>query len=158
MNRLGFASGEVDGILGSITDSAIKRMQKFLGTTQDGYVGPVTRGLINNSCAGEKEEIAEVIKEETTPIAEEPKCFINYSRLIKKGSRGTDVKQAQECIASLGHPTGPFDGIYGGLTLSGVQSYQKSNNLILDGIIGPETAGHLNALSGVDLGGLTLLN
>ena len=53
MNRLGFASGKEDGILGPITDGAIKRMQKFLGTKQDGLVGPNTRGLINTSC-GEK--------------------------------------------------------------------------------------------------------
>ena len=50
MNRLGFASGLEDGILGPITDGAIKRMQKFLGTYQDGMVGPITRSLINNSC------------------------------------------------------------------------------------------------------------
>ncbi len=50
MNRLGFASGKEDGILGPITDGAIKRMQKFLGTKQDGLIGPVTRELINNSC------------------------------------------------------------------------------------------------------------
>lgn len=50
MNRLGFNSGPVDGILGPITDGAIKRMQKFLGTGQDGLVGPITRSLINNSC------------------------------------------------------------------------------------------------------------
>ncbi len=50
MNRLGFNSGPVDGILGPITDGAIKRMQKFLGTDQDGLVGPITRSLINNSC------------------------------------------------------------------------------------------------------------
>ena len=50
MNRLGFKSGPVDGILGKITDSAIKRMQVFLGTKADGFIGPVTRGLINKSC------------------------------------------------------------------------------------------------------------
>jgi len=50
MNRLGFSAGAVDGILGPQTDGAIKRMQKFLGTYQDGKVGPITRGLINNSC------------------------------------------------------------------------------------------------------------
>ena len=53
MNRLGFASGKEDGILGPITDGAIKRMQKFLGTKQDGLVGPNTRGLINTSCGVE---------------------------------------------------------------------------------------------------------
>ncbi len=50
MNRLGFNAGPVDGMLGKLTDGAIKRMQKFLGTSQDGLVGPKTRALINNSC------------------------------------------------------------------------------------------------------------
>ena len=52
MNRLGFNSGPVDGILGPITDGAIKRMQTFLGTKADGMIGPITRGLINHSCGG----------------------------------------------------------------------------------------------------------
>ncbi len=50
MNRLGFSAGPVDGILGKQSDAAIKRMQKYLGTFQDGKVGPITRGLINHSC------------------------------------------------------------------------------------------------------------
>ena len=53
MNRLGFNSGAVDGIIGPITDGAIKRMQRYLGFTGklvDGYVGPLTRERINNSC------------------------------------------------------------------------------------------------------------
>jgi peptidoglycan hydrolase-like protein with peptidoglycan-binding domain len=50
MNRLGFNAGTVDGILGRNTDASIKRMQKYLGTYQDGLVGPITRGLLNNSC------------------------------------------------------------------------------------------------------------
>ena len=50
MNRLGFNAGSVDGILGKLTDGAIKRMQKFLGTKADGYIGPLTRALLNNSC------------------------------------------------------------------------------------------------------------
>ncbi len=53
MNRLGFKSGAEDGILGPITDGAIKRMQTFLGTKADGYVGPLTRALINKSCGSE---------------------------------------------------------------------------------------------------------
>lgn len=50
MNRLGFNAGDVDGIIGPLTDAAIKRMQVFLGTDPDGYVGPNTRALINKSC------------------------------------------------------------------------------------------------------------
>lgn len=50
MNRLGFNAGPIDGILGKLTDGAIKRMQKYLRTPADGLVGPKTRALINNSC------------------------------------------------------------------------------------------------------------
>lgn len=50
MNRLGFNAGAVDGILGKLTDGAIKRMQVYLGTKADGLIGPKTRALINNSC------------------------------------------------------------------------------------------------------------
>jgi parallel beta-helix repeat protein len=50
LNRLGFNSGPADGILGPISDGAIKRMQTFLGTKADGFVGPLTRGLLNSSC------------------------------------------------------------------------------------------------------------
>jgi hypothetical protein len=50
LNRLGFQSGAVDGIIGPVTDKAIKRLQVFLGTIPDGLIGPVTRSLLNNSC------------------------------------------------------------------------------------------------------------
>jgi peptidoglycan hydrolase-like protein with peptidoglycan-binding domain len=46
MNWLGFASGPEDGILGPITDGAMKRMQEYLGTFQDGHVGPITQGRL----------------------------------------------------------------------------------------------------------------
>lgn len=50
LNRLGFNSGPEDGIIGPLSTGAITRMQTFLKTAPDGYVGPITRGLINNSC------------------------------------------------------------------------------------------------------------
>lgn len=48
--RLGFTVGPIDGISGPMTKNAIKQAQKKLGTLTDGLVGPITRGLINNSC------------------------------------------------------------------------------------------------------------
>ncbi|MDQ5901596.1 MAG: hypothetical protein QG580_311 [Patescibacteria group bacterium] len=50
LNRLGFDSGPEDGIIGPLTEGAIKRMQSFLKTKPDGDVGPMTRELINKSC------------------------------------------------------------------------------------------------------------
>lgn len=50
LNRLGFNTGKVDGVIGPNTKGAILRLQEYLGTIKDGYVGPLTRALLNNSC------------------------------------------------------------------------------------------------------------
>ena len=50
MNRLGFNVSKIDGILGRNTNASIKRMQSSFGIPADGFVGLLTRDLINNSC------------------------------------------------------------------------------------------------------------
>lgn len=50
LNRLGFNSGPEDGIIGPLTDGAIRRMQTSLGVVNDGYIGPLTLTAINWSC------------------------------------------------------------------------------------------------------------
>lgn len=100
----------------------------------------------------------DIVIAEATADKNTSTCFINYSRLIRQGMRGEDVRQVQACISSLGYLMGPIDGIYGKLTYAGIRSYQEKNNLMLDGIIGPQTAGHLNKLLGVELDGKTKIN
>lgn len=53
--------------------------------------------------------------------------------ILKIGSRGNDVKDLQEF---LGIDT---DGIFGKGTEKAVKKYQKENNLVADGIVGPAT-------------------
>ena len=50
LNRLGFNAGPIDGIIGTLTDTAIKQMQTSLKVVVDGYVDPNTRNAINESC------------------------------------------------------------------------------------------------------------
>lgn len=42
LNELGYDSGEVDGIMGPITEAAIKAFQADRGLDVDGIVGPIT--------------------------------------------------------------------------------------------------------------------
>lgn len=58
--------------------------------------------------------------------------------LLKKGSRGEDVKKLQT-ILNL-YP----DGIFGPLTEEAVKDYQKANGLTVDGIVGDNTWSKLN--------------
>ena len=58
---------------------------------------------------------------------------------IKKGAKGNITKMLQEKLVSLGYNTNGIDGIFGVGTEKAIISFQKSNGLIADGIVGQNT-------------------
>lgn len=60
--------------------------------------------------------------------------------VLKRGSRGTQVKQMQQKLKNWGYYTGDVDGIFGSKTESAVRYFQRKNGLTVDGIVGPATA------------------
>ena len=64
-------------------------------------------------------------------------------RLLKFGHIGSDVKQLQEQLQSLGHYYHVVDGIYGKLTERAVIRFQQFNNLRVDGLAGYATLNRL---------------
>ena len=68
--------------------------------------------------------------------------FNSYPTL-KKGARGNITKLLQEKLVSLGYNTNGVDGIFGSGTEKAVISFQKSNGLVVDGIVGKNTWGKL---------------
>ena len=64
--------------------------------------------------------------------------FNSYPTL-KKGARGNITKLLQEKLVSLGYNTNGIDGIFGSATKNAVISFQKSNGLVADGIVGINT-------------------
>ena len=57
----------------------------------------------------------------------------------RKGARGNITKLLQEKLVSLGYNTNGIDGIFGIGTEKAVMSFQKSNGLLIDGIVGKNT-------------------
>ena len=64
--------------------------------------------------------------------------FSSYPTL-KKGARGNITKLVQEKLVSLGYNTNGIDGIFGSATKKAIMSFQKSNGLVVDGIVGQNT-------------------
>ena len=62
---------------------------------------------------------------------------------LKKGATGNITKLLQEKLVSLGYNTNGIDGIFGSGTEKAVISFQKSNGLVVDGIVGKNTWGKL---------------
>ena len=64
--------------------------------------------------------------------------FSSYPTL-KKGARGNITKLLQEKLVSHGYNTNGIDGIFGIGTEKAVISFQKNNELAIDGIVGKNT-------------------
>ncbi|GET40866.1 peptidoglycan-binding protein [Microseira wollei] len=65
----------------------------------------------------------------------------NQTTNLYYGSRGQTVRDVQTFLSQQGFYNGQIDGIYGPGTRNAVISYQRSRNLVADGIIGPRTWG-----------------
>jgi peptidoglycan hydrolase-like protein with peptidoglycan-binding domain len=61
---------------------------------------------------------------------------------LKKGSKGSAVKDVQDRLNSIGYPL-TVDGSFGPGTETAVKQFQTEHGLSADGIIGPETWGYL---------------
>jgi len=59
--------------------------------------------------------------------------------IVQPGSTGAAVSQIEQRLIELGLYTGSVDGVYGGGVRSAVLSFQRSNGLSADGIVGPAT-------------------
>lgn len=57
-----------------------------------------------------------------------------YSRTLREGARGDDVKKLQSTLR-----TTAVDGIFGPKTRRSVESFQIDKGLVVDGIVGPQT-------------------
>lgn len=125
-----------DGDFGNETVSAVRAYQKANTLDVDGIVGRQTWATL---FSGEqiKQEAATPAPEPEAPIAP----TVGYTRPLKSGSRGEDVRQVQERLHALGYNlcTPPADGIYGSKTKAAVKQYQRANSLDADGIVGPQT-------------------
>lgn len=80
---------------------------------------------------------------------------MNYTRLLKKGMSGADVRYMKDALLALQYYTSNITKItndtFGTDTLTAVLSFQKKNNLSQDGIIGPKTWAAVEAaLAGQD--------
>lgn len=111
LSRYGY-NLSVDGVFGANTETIVKQFQQQNGLTVDGIVGRNTW-----------------------------KTFLTLAPYptLRQGSRGTYVLFLQRLLESILIPVGTIDGIFGSQTANAVRTFQQNNNLVVDGIVGPNT-------------------
>jgi peptidoglycan hydrolase-like protein with peptidoglycan-binding domain len=122
--ELDFKPGEVDGVFGVLTESAVRSFQTWAKTTADGVVGPLTW-----------EKLDDADKSEPT---------------LREGDRRVAVRGLQRRLLGAGYGTGEIeiDGRFGPATEAAVKAFQEAVGIDVDGIVGPQTWEQLNALDG----------
>lgn len=71
------------------------------------------------------------------------------SSSLKKGSSGSEVRQVQQRLKTLGYLSGSADGDFGDATEAAVIAFQQANGLTADGVVGKNTLAKLNSNSAV---------
>lgn len=77
------------------------------------------------------------------PTARQADAACAISTNLGLGSRGSGVRCLQTTLNALGYNSGPVDGSFGGVTFRAVQAYQRAKGLVVDGLVGRQTAGSL---------------
>ena len=81
----------------------------------------------------------------TTAIQGDPPAF------IRPGDAGPGVRCIQEALNYWDHAGLPVDGVDGNTTTDAVERFQREQNLSVDGVVGPDTAGPIYAIDDAEL-------
>lgn len=115
--ELDFKPGEVDGVFGVYTDSAVKSFQRWAQMSlPDGIVGPETWEKLDGA-------------DQTDPT-------------LRNGDKRVAVRGLQR---RLGFDPDDIDGRFGPKTEAAVRAFQEGAELDVDGVVGPQTWQRLNA-------------
>lgn len=127
---------ETDGIFDSATRAAVRQFQSIFNLDVDGIVGKATWYKIKQIYNAVK-KVSELYSEGIT-ISEIERIF---STVLRRGSRGTEVRIVQYYLAFIGFfnarlPQIDVDGIFGAETENAVKTFQSLYGLTADGIVG----------------------
>jgi peptidoglycan hydrolase-like protein with peptidoglycan-binding domain len=120
LRALGHDPGPVDGTFDETTESAVRAFQQQREITVDGIVGKITWLNIDEA-------------DQSEPV-------------LRVGSTGLPVRRAQKRMSLVGFDVGGVDGRYGPKSESAVKDLQQRFQITVDGIVGPQTWGVIDAL------------
>ncbi len=137
----GYLLGSADGIFGTATLNAVKRLQGDYALTKDGVVGPATWAILKLFNISNLEPTVVDVTEEAATVT---------TSKLQRGSRGSLVTKLQQALIQLSYlPVGEDDGIFGLKTYNAVRAFQSANGLSVDGIVGTKTMVKLNEELGI---------
>ena len=131
LKALGYYSGQITGNAGEKTVAAIKSFQRKNGLTADGIAGPQTIAKIDAAY-------------EAKGGSSSSAGSSSSGSGLKLNSKGTEVRNLQQDLTTLGYYWAEITGNFGAKTETAVKRFQEENGLTADGVAGTKT---LNAIA-----------
>src|SRR3989338_9968626 len=98
----------------------------------------------------DKKEQDIVVVEPVKPIINEPEeiktPIVLITKILKKGSNGSEVKILQQFLVDNDYLTGKVDGSFGQMTETAVKKFQTEYKITADGVVGGNTMKIINEL------------
>lgn len=129
LKALGYYYGQITGNAGPKTVAAIKSFQGKNGLTADGIAGPQTIAKIDAAYEAKGGSSS---------------GSGSSASGLKLNSKGTDVRNLQQDLTTLGYYWAEITGNFGVRTETAVKRFQEENGLTADGVAGTKT---LNAIA-----------
>ncbi len=142
LKKLGYYTMAVDGIYGSGTTRAVRDFQRANNLQVDGIAGPQTFGALNNGGNNSSNTGSN-----SGSNGNSGSNSSGSSSILRVGSSGNAVTDLQKKLRSAGFFSQNPTGYYGQDTATSVRNFQRANNLLVDGIAGPQTFAKLNEVS-----------
>jgi peptidoglycan hydrolase-like protein with peptidoglycan-binding domain len=141
------ASLAVDGDFGALTQGAVTWFQSSNGLSSDGIVGPMTASALQSGSSSQS-STSQASEESTTTESASSEGTADTSTaltgepMLGMGDNGPLVSTLQALLNEHGASI-TVDGDFGSLTHAAVLSFQQTNGLTADGVVGPQTASTL---------------
>ena len=124
LKALGYYYGQITGNAGPKTVAAIKSFQGKNGLTADGIAGPQTIAKIDAAYEAKGGSSS---------------GSGSSASGLKLNSKGTDVRNLQQDLTTLGYYWAEITGNFGAKTETAVKRFQEENGLTADGVAGTKT-------------------
>ena len=134
--ELGYYAGDIDGLYGDGTETAVRFFQARNSLKVDGKVGPNTADVLYSTAAIPAYSGDSEATPTPTPTAT---VQVTPSVSLRMGDEGDDVVLLQVRLMALGYLSGKADGVFGSATGAAVAAFQLRNGLTADGIAGTKT-------------------
>lgn len=131
LTDLGYYNASISGSFDAVTEAAVIRFQQDNNLPTDGIVGSATETALRQPVRPAAS---------TSSPSQGSSTAASSTALLRLGSTGAAVSDLQARLTNLGFYQGAITGSYDAPTEAAVIAFQRSRNLVPDGIAGAQVA------------------